>query len=1609
MKNSNHPKHIFHTAVRKRLLPAAAALSILLCALFQSFPVQAAKTDTIQINAAQTDTVQTDTLQINTPQTEEFEKKTDALPEESSAGTSVQPEEETSDIIPSITSIEPLPDEETFFSIDQKLSMEEVTALFPDSLSVHMNNSDESVPLSVTWECSDDYENTQFDLYEFTPVWDHTAYPASDSLKSWDIPSIVISIEQAMADYFLTDSEDAGRKLETLAKGKDILALVYLCDSYEVKKAPGEDEAAVITVSTGQSVQITGVGEDSLHGIWYQVRININDTDYTGYVERGYLAYADEDFLSWENEFVTANKARAAAPALMSAGKNSVPEDIKAFPASYQSALMKLKEQHPDWIFVNMKTEIDWNTAIQQENSRDRSLISSKVNAAWKTASYDNAWSYPSDGILAYYMDPRNFLTENYIFQFELLSYNPTYHTEAAVQDILKNTFMSGAIPNDEQGRTYAQAFYSIAKNLVVSPFHLASRVRQEQGDGKSALISGSHPQYPGVYNYFNIGATGKGSAQIIENGLRKAKELGWTSRYLSLAGGADIITKNYIRKGQDTLYLQKFNVNKTSASGLYNHQYMQNIAAPSSESISVRNAYASAGSINNPFVFRIPVYENMPATPCAQPSGLKSVTLNTDKLTLKTDETAVLTASVDGKAAAASSVSFSSSNAKVAAVAADGTVTAISSGTAEISCTTSGGSTAVCTVTVQKNTPAYTVPALNPVSYDPKQTLQKITLPAGWAWENPSIVPTVGNSGYPAVYTPADTGKYLTVKETLALSVTKGTPAYTVPTGLQTITGATLASLKLPAGWTWDNPSTALTKAGTFSYPASYNPDAANYQTVTGISVSVTVTEKAESCTTHNYGAWVITTPASCTKAGTQTRSCQQCGTTENTALPAIGHNYTSAVTRPATESVAGIRTYTCSRCGDTYTEEIAKLPAAHKHSYTAAITTAAACDKAGVQTYTCSCGDTYTETVPASGHSYTAKVTKEATETENGIRTYTCSKCQDTYTENIDKLPSSHKHSYVSSVTKQPACTENGVKSYLCSCGDNYTENIAALGHDMSSGKCRRCGYTQQVQNTGGNTDNTSGNSSSGNSSSGNSSDDNHSGSNDSDNSGSGSNDSDDNSSDNSDSDDNSSDDNDSDNNSSGGNDSDDNSSSGNDSDSNSSDSSGSGGSNTGSNGSNSSSSGSAGTGSGNQAGSNPGAASGSAPGNGTSGSNMSASNAGNSSTAASPAGSATSGSQTQTTHTGNDSADNNNKDGVSIDMQKTSVLYEETISSIRGQDIDVTLNMGNGICWTINGRNIIADEANGIDMGIETDASDIPEAILTQAALLSETGTVIKLALAHDGPFDFQPILTFQTDAAFAGCTATLFYYRTDAGKLEYINETTVTEAGEIVFPFSHASDYVIIISNNGLSDIAAITEDGTEGPASNDGAQQGEQPEDGDAIAVSAVPAQDEENTESGGFNPMILLIVLLIVLILIIIGCTAFLMFRPKDAPAEEELPDDKSEEDFYEAEEDEKIEIEYLDADEEIFDEEPAGKEYLGEKPAGKKYLGEGPDRKEYLDEEDDGEEYLDETDVDEPASDEEPLDEYSEEDDYYEPESRPAKKPGTSSPEFDDGFDGFE
>ena len=458
------------------------------------------------------------------------------------------------------------------------------------------------------------------------------------SVSENDLQSVSENSLDAEREAMIREAEDS---FVRLLAGKNLMALLYHTDSYQSRRMPDKDSEGVAVLRSGQTLYVNGLTITE-EDVWYEVRFWQDGVEGTGYVQSYYLAYSDEDWLAWENAYLVPILQSGDEYAFSAYGMSSYSmmpyaidtSDITAFPGAYQSALRSLKNAHPNWTFVPMNTGLDFDTAVSKEMG-DKSLIqnlTTNASKGWVGAPCpsESGWYYATKPAVAYHMDPRNFLTETYIFQFEQLTFNGSYHTQASVQSFLNGTFMKGVLPDDSARRTYAQAFFEIGKNRKLSPIHLASRVYQEQGQGNSGLISGTYPGYEGYYNFFNVGVNGASTTEKIVKGLTYAKEKGWNTRYKSLEGGAATIGNNYILKYQDTIYLEKFNVDKNSPYGIYNHQYMQNIQAPASESSSTKRMYANAGSLNSAFVFKIPVYQNMP-----DDKYYPSLSLNKTSLTL--------------------------------------------------------------------------------------------------------------------------------------------------------------------------------------------------------------------------------------------------------------------------------------------------------------------------------------------------------------------------------------------------------------------------------------------------------------------------------------------------------------------------------------------------------------------------------------------------------------------------------------------------------------------------------------------------------------------------------------------------------------------------------------------------------------------------------------------------------------------------------------------------------------------------------------------------------------------------------------------------------------
>ena len=280
----------------------------------------------------------------------------------------------------------------------------------------------------------------------------------------------------------------------------------------------------------------------------------------------------------------------------------------------FKALLQKLKNAHPNWNIKVYYTNIDWENFINEEDKiiygSPRSLTQYPYLNEWSKGSekYDVSqnWYRATKSAIRYMTDPRNSMDEAWFFQFQDVS--ASSGTKEEVKKMVNGTFLD----ND----SVVNAILNAAREEGISPFHIVSRVIQEQGANGKGIMNGY--QYLGktVYNLFNINVTNKISG--ITEGAKYAYERGWFTPEASIKGGAGFLTTKYIDKGQSTLYFQKYNVINTK--NLYGNQYMQNIRAANDEGNRMYKTYKENGMLDSHFEFVVPVYENMPKTVCPRP-----------------------------------------------------------------------------------------------------------------------------------------------------------------------------------------------------------------------------------------------------------------------------------------------------------------------------------------------------------------------------------------------------------------------------------------------------------------------------------------------------------------------------------------------------------------------------------------------------------------------------------------------------------------------------------------------------------------------------------------------------------------------------------------------------------------------------------------------------------------------------------------------------------------------------------------------------------------------------------------------------------------------------
>ncbi len=449
------------------------------------------------------------------------------------------------------------------------------------------------------------------------------------------------------------------------------------------------------------------------------------------------------------------------------------------FPDSYIDSLVSLHNKYPNWEFKPFKTGLSFSAAVSGERSSHRKQILERgygdkyycsCSSCKKNGSYVYQYSgcySASQWAVEHYMDPRNWLDEKHIFQFESNRYSAE-HTQSGVEAIIKNTWMKNANITyvNTEGKTvtftnngskvkYSKAIMEGAKAHNISAYYMASRIVKEVGSTKPSASGtvGTKKPFVGMYNYYSIGATSGGMSGLewasgfllakknttmyskyssstgkrsgtktsISSGQRmsyigtygdnyKVKLYSgsyttngavgyikksalrttyfnysrpWTNPYRSICGGAWYISDKYLTY-QYTTYLEKFNVNKSSGM-LYEHEYMQNVDAPSTEAVSKYNAYKNAGQLSKKKVFYIPVFSNMPndtssSSQSSSGSGTSGSSSSSKVTGLKVSATAPTTISVKWKAVSGASKYYIKINNQTKGTTFSKTVTSASS-----------------------------------------------------------------------------------------------------------------------------------------------------------------------------------------------------------------------------------------------------------------------------------------------------------------------------------------------------------------------------------------------------------------------------------------------------------------------------------------------------------------------------------------------------------------------------------------------------------------------------------------------------------------------------------------------------------------------------------------------------------------------------------------------------------------------------------------------------------------------------------------------------------------------------------------------------------------
>ncbi len=313
-------------------------------------------------------------------------------------------------------------------------------------------------------------------------------------------------------------------------------------------------------------------------------------------------------------------------------------QKLKSFPESYHDDLILLHAMYPNWTFTADKVPKSLKNSVADQDELFRKVVQSEYNSwrsmrkgcySWSKNKFvetdTGGWYGASREVIAYYMDPRNFLNPNDIFQYMQQTFDAKSQNLAGIELILDGSFMDATISDKSDkfnGKRFAEVILEAAKQSSVNPYVLASTIIQEQGRDGGTLSKGVTYKKKTVYNFFNYGASGANEEEVVENGKKYAYNNNWNTRSVAIIEGSKKYGSGYIKVGQDTYFYKNYNIlNPDNLS----HQYAQNVADSLNSSRILRSAYSGENDLK--LNFRIPVYTSYPSSVSKLPS--KSQKLN--------------------------------------------------------------------------------------------------------------------------------------------------------------------------------------------------------------------------------------------------------------------------------------------------------------------------------------------------------------------------------------------------------------------------------------------------------------------------------------------------------------------------------------------------------------------------------------------------------------------------------------------------------------------------------------------------------------------------------------------------------------------------------------------------------------------------------------------------------------------------------------------------------------------------------------------------------------------------------------------------------------------